>query len=306
MELTPVQERTLDQVIRVEEFPLYRRELADDLRAELEERVGRELDALPEGQTLWLSKARLVDLHARCEGLFVGSLLGEGAFEYSAALARGQLLHRAVEIAVYRPDLVETELVALAIRQLRRDDPRFDTFAGLLTDDEAVDLEADAARQLVLFRASFPPPPRSWAPVVELSLRARLLDDRVVLSARPDLALGTPDPAEPMRGRRLLLELKTGADRPEHDEDARFYALVATLRFGVPPYRVATLNLDSGTWRPQNVTEDLLRSAVRRVADACRRAAALLSGAEPRLNAGPWCGWCPRAPGCPAAATREA
>ena len=35
----------------------------------------------------------------------------------------------------------------------------------------------------------------------------------------------------------------------------RFYALVMTLRFGVPPYRAASLFLESGTWQSEDVTE---------------------------------------------------
>jgi hypothetical protein len=212
------------------------------------------------------------------------------------------VVHRAVEIGVYRPALSEAELVDQAIVLLRRDDDRFDGFLELLGEAESAELEAEAVRRVVLFRNTFPPLPKSWAPAVELPLKASLAGDRVVVSVRPDLSLWTSDPADPMRARRLLIELKTGMERPEHDEDVRLYALAATLRFGVPPYRVATVNLDSGTWRAQDVTVDLLRGAVRRVADGCVRAAELLAGAEPELRAGAWCNWCARRPDCPAAA----
>ncbi len=81
----------------------------------------------------------------------------------------------------------------------------------------------------------------------------------------------------------------------------RFYALLMTLRFGVPPYRVASFFLESGAWQAEDVTEEALMHAADRVVAAARTAAALANGREPSLSAGPYCGWCPRAAVCPAA-----
>jgi hypothetical protein len=122
---------------------------------------------------------------------------------------------------------------------------------------------------------------------------------------RPDLVLGGPDREQPLRARRLVLELKGGQQRPEQEDDVRFYALVMTLTHGVPPFRLVNVNLQAGTCRVQDVTDDLLRSAVRRVADAADKAAQLLTGREPSLHGGPWCRWCPRSQTCPASTVRE-
>ena len=73
----------------------------------------------------------------------------------------------------------------------------------------------------------------------------------------------------------------------------RFYALLLTLRFGVPPYRVASLFLDSGEWQSEEVSEETLLHAADRVVAAARTAGAVLAGREPRLTPGAWCGWCP-------------
>ena len=67
-----------------------------------------------------------------------------------------------------------------------------------------------------------------------------------------------------------------------------------TLRFGVPPYRVASLFLDSGEWQAEDVTEETLFHAADRVVAAARAAAALMNGREAVLTAGVYCGWCPR------------
>jgi PD-(D/E)XK nuclease superfamily len=303
--LTSVQQRTLEDLMAggAADRPVFPADLPDRLRADLDARLAPVDEALREGEDLWITKARLIELHARCEGLYLASALGEGEFAFSLKLAIGNLVHRAIQVGVYRRHLTEAELVETALEQLCSDDA-FATFCRELSEADRAELEAEGVRQTILFRSLFPPFERSWTPAVEVPLSAELLGGRVVLRARPDICLGTADPEEPTRARRLLLELKTGFDTPDHDEDVRFYALVATLRFGVPPFRVATVNLETGGWRVQEVTEDLLGSAARRVADGCVRAAALLAGAEPRLRPGAWCGWCPRSLVCPVSSVR--
>jgi hypothetical protein len=81
----------------------------------------------------------------------------------------------------------------------------------------------------------------------------------------------------------------------------RFYALLITLRFGVPPYRVASLFLESGEWQAEEVGERELFHAAERVVTAARAAAALIAGRTPALSPGPWCSWCARSLTCPVA-----
>ena len=152
---------------------------------------------------------------------------------------------------------------------------------------------ADAAASLAQFRELFPPIPRGWQPVSEQSLRTRVAGGLVVLSGRLDLVLG--------RRRRLLIDFKTGDARPAHAEDMRFYALLCTLTFGRPPYRVASVFLQSMEWQAEDVTEGTLDLAAHRVIETATGAAELLGGATPDLTAGPHCGWCPRAATCPEA-----
>ena len=97
--------------------------------------------------------------------------------------------------------------------------------------------------------------------------------------------LGTPDRLEPNRATRLVVDLKTGSAYPEFAEDMRFYALVMTLRFGVPPYRAASLFLESGTWQAEDVTEEILQHAADRAIEAARAAAALVE--RPRARRSP-------------------
>jgi PD-(D/E)XK nuclease superfamily len=302
MALTPLQELTLaDLMASGLDRPRFDPDLARELRDDLESRLGPALSG--RGPPLWVTKARLVDIHQRCEGLFLANVLDEAPFSYSRQLAEGRLVHKAVEIAVYS-DIGEVELVERAVGRIREREPEFGRYLDLLGEVERAEIAGEAVRQLAWFRSVFPPLERSWNPVVEWGVRAELLGGRVILSARPDLVLGGVDRADPFRARRLVLELKGGQERPEQDDDVRFYALVLALRHGVPPFRVATVNLQSGTWRAQDVTPDLLASAARRVADGCLRAAALLGGTDPALRGGAWCTWCPRSPTCPSSTAR--
>jgi PD-(D/E)XK nuclease superfamily len=305
MPLTAVQERTMEELMaRGEERPRFRPELPAELAREIESRVAPSLNGLDDGASVLVTKGRLADLHQRCEGLFLANHLGEGAFEYGFRLAVGKVVHKAVEVGVYARDLSEAELVERVIERSAVDDAAFGDYVGVLDPIDRAELEAEAVRLTQVFRSTFPPLEKSWTPSVEMTHKVDLAEGRLVLHSRPDLSLGGTDQDDPLRARRIIIELKTGPDRPEHDEDVRFYALVAALFFGVPPFRVATVHLDSGRWRHQDVTEDSLRSAARRVADGCIRALAVLGGQAPRLRGGPWCRWCPRSPTCPSSSVR--
>ena len=174
----------------------------------------------------------------------------------------------------------------------------------VLSAPEQDDLLMEVARRTALFEGSFPPLRelrRDLSPIAELSMRAELLGGSLVVSGKVDLVLGRPDTAHPTRAQRLLIDLKTGGAYPEHAEDNRAYALLHTLRFGVPPYRVASFFLEGGTWQAEDVHEELLFHAADRVIATARAAASLRAGRDPLLTPGRWCNWCPRADVCPAA-----
>ena len=163
----------------------------------------------------------------------------------------------------------------------------------------------DAAKTLELFRSTMPPlrrMRRELAPSTEWHVRVELLGGAVVLSGTMDLVLGSGSAVEPGRATRLAIDLKTGRAWPEHAEDMRFYALLLALRFGVPPYRVATLYLESGEWQAEDVDQPVLDRAAERVIGAVRAAAASEAGRELELAPGPYCRWCPRTATCPVSA----
>jgi PD-(D/E)XK nuclease superfamily len=306
MQLTDPQRRTLERLIGTADRPIF----AADLRQRLVDRIegaARELE-LPDG--VWFGKEALNQL-ARCEGRFASKLQGEDPpFEHSVNTAAGVLAHKAIEVDVgARHDVDPHGAATIAADRLAEREERFAEFWRGLSAPEQDELLMDVVRTVTLFQASFPPLRqlrREMAPVTELPVRAELLGGDLTLSGKIDLVLGVPDRIEPGRATRLAVDLKTGGAWPEYAEDMRYYALLMTLRFGVPPYRVASLFLGSGEWQAEDVTEETLFHAADRVVAAARTAGSLLHGREPQLTPGTWCGWCPRAFTCPSAEPRSA
>lgn len=241
---------------------------------------------------IWVGKRRLQE-HDRCEGLLEAGLLGEGPqFEHSAGSAAGTLFHKAIEIDVATERGFDARTVCDRAVERLGSDAAFAGFWHGLDPFDRAEVLVDAGRRLTLFRDSFPPLRRGWAPQSEFRLRYRLAGGRVVLSGAPDLVMG--------RTRRLVIDLKSGGAWPEHAEDMRFYALLIALRCGVAPYRVATFFLDSGEWQAEDVTGRVLERAADRTASTILSAWRMLGGQVPVLQPGRHCGRCPRRSACPA------
>jgi hypothetical protein len=286
MLLTDPQRRTLDRLIGTAERPVF----AADLRQRLVDRIEGAARELELGEPLWLGKEALNQL-GRCEGRFAARLGGEDPpFEHSVNTAAGVLVHKAIEVDVGARDELEAHAIAaIAAERLAEREERFAEYWRARTGPEQDELLMEVVRK-----------------VTELGVKAQLLGGDLTLSGKIDLVLGVPDRLEPGRATRLAVDLKTGGAWPEYAEDMRFYALLMTLRFGVPPYRVASLFLDSGEWQAEEVGEETLFHTADRVVSAARAAGALLGGREASLTPGSWCGWCPRAFTCPSAEPRPA
>jgi hypothetical protein len=300
--LTDPQRRTLDRLIGQGARPVFDTELPARLAA----RIRDELGGLVFEPPLWLGKEKLKD-HGRCPGLFEAKVSGEGAaapFEHGERSATGVLVHTAIEVEVgVRDQLDPHVLAAKASERLVTREERFAEFWDRTDPVERDLLLMETVRAIELFRASFPPLRDlrgELTPITELRAKAELLDGGLVLTGKIDLVLGRQAKDDPA-ARRLVIDLKSAGAHPEYVEDLRFYALLLTLRFGLPPYRVASFFLDSGEWQAEDVTEETLGRAVDRVIRAARAAATLGAGASPELTPGPWCGWCPVAEACPAA-----
>ncbi len=274
------------------EWPEFDPELRRDLRGQLDDALGPLAAELGE-QHLWVTKYKLKEVHG-CEVRFVAEQEG---FVPSAATARGTVTHKAIELTLNLPgDTPPLDLVDEAIARLQ------DSVAGLAEwlrpcdDAERAELRGEVNDLLVKFLDCWPPLRPQWRPAPESRLNFDLFDGAIVLAGKVDLALGR---SEGTRAGKVLIDLKTGRQSPTHREDLRFYALIEALRLGVPPRRVATHYLDSGHLSVEDVTVDLLESAVARTVDGV---AAMVELQDPQRalakKPGPACSWCALAEDC--------
>lgn len=276
-----------------------------DMAQRLRDRIETAVRGLELREPLWIGKAHLGDL-GRCEGSFAAKLADEAPpFRHSSRSAAGVLLHKAIEVDVGSREYLEAwDVAAVACDRVVEREERFAEYWGELRPPDQDEVLMEVVRRVDLFRATFPPLKElrhELGPISELRVRAELLGGALTLSGQIDLVLGVPDRSDPSLATRLAIDLKSGGAYPEFVEDMRFYALLMTLRFGVPPYRGASLFLESGEWQAEDVSEVVLARAADRVIEAARTAAALTAGRDPELTPGVHCGWCPRAATCPSA-----
>jgi hypothetical protein len=301
LELSPAQRRTLDGLIGNDERPMFPLDLAQRLR----DRIDGAARAVEFAHPLWLGKSILNDL-GRCPGLFDAVREGErGPFQFSGRFAAGRLAHKAIELEVAGREDRDPHWLASSAAGRLVEDESFGAYWGQLDELRRDEALMEAAKLLELFRSTMPPlrrMRRDLSPSTEWSVRVELLGGGLILSGTLDLVIGAPAPTEPGRATRLAIDLKTGRAWPEHAEDMRFYALLLALRFGVPPYRVATLYLDSGEWQAEEVDRRVLERAADRVVEAVRAAAAIDSARKTPLRPGAYCTWCPRGATCPSSA----
>ncbi len=289
-EHNPAQLEVLEALgARPHERPEFDPRLRHELRAGLERRLAPVAERIPTGETLWVSKHLLSSVHG-CEGLFLAQEAAE--FAWTPQTARGTVAHKAIELSIsWRGDPASGELVDEAMARLIASHDRIGDYLGALGEGERAELHGEASERVNMFLECFPRLEARWRPVAESRLRADLNDDTVVLSGKVDLTVGR---AEGVRAGKVLIDLKTGGFSPTHRDDLRYYALIETLRLGVPPRLLASYYLDGGRLQDEVVTEDTLAVAFERVVDGAEAAVSLLhEGREPQLRPGAPCRWCP-------------
>ncbi len=298
---TPNQLRVIRELLEWDEglAPLrgptdVREGLRADLVAELEELTQRAAATVAQDdQRLSINKFDITSVH-KCEGLFVAP----DDFEWTVAKVRGRVVHRAIQksCAGRFREMVPLELAQEAVESMAEslDDPGLGDYLKGLDPSAMGELLSEAGAMLAAFSSDWPPIRPAMHPRIEPPVHVRLHEGRITLRGKYDLALG---PAG--RGPVVITDLKSGTDHPEHREEARYYALLETIRNGVPPIRVASYYLDGGWFQPEDVNEDVLRSAVRRTADAINLIVRLWwRQREPELSPGWHCRYCSSQPDC--------
>lgn len=303
--MTPTQERVWRELLAVgEPRPRTDPELVRSLRSYLEEGTAAAAALVPGDERLWLNKSALDALD--CEGRFLDRQ--ETPFAWTAPMVRGQVAHTAIEIdtegrRARKPDRV----LAFAWGELASRSDGAGRFVAGLGGVEADALRADVRKRLLAFRECFPTLPPSAETRTEVAFTVNLHGGRIVLKGVPDLVIGR---ATPTHRRMHLLDLKTGRRHRAHRHDMRLYALLATLKLGVAPFRVSTFYLDEAEWEHEDVDEGILEAVARTVVDKAQRAARLTFGQPDgrplQLVPGPACQWCGRAADCGARILAEA
>ncbi len=295
--MTPAQADTLT-MLREGPRPTFDPALRTELRRRLEEGVGDLAKLLD--RPLWAGKTPLGRVFS-CEAHEVAEQAQP--FDWNLANARGTVAHRAIDLSVHRDEPASPlTLVDTAIDRLSDDpDSSVGTFLAGLDDLDRAELRSDVNNLVSDFLDQWPPLKRSWRPTTEARLRAELCGGMVVLTGMVDLALGAPVGNE---AGRVFVELKSGATRAQHLDDLRLYALLETLRIGVPPRRLAVHGLDGGTLVVVDVSLDVLEAAVLRTIAGLRKLLELRLGLRSaQVTANPACRWCSARRTCEGAVT---
>lgn len=290
-QLTPVQSRTLDALRRSGPPLVFDQDLVAEIRTEMRSALDEFAERLRPNEQVFVSKHRISTV-LDCEEFH----LIPDDFEWKPATGKGQVAHRAIQLMLsWRGQPNPTDLVEEAMTRLADEERGIGAWiAGLSPADEA-DLRGQSVERVTKFMESFPPLDRRANPVTEAAVRWPN-DGPILLQARVDLMIGRPEGVE---SRKVIIDLKTGRPNARHRQDLGFYALVETLARSVPPRKVATFYLDAAEVHPEDVSERLLRTAIRRTLDGINAMVELESeGRPPVRRAGVTCRWCPLADEC--------
>lgn len=281
--------------------PRFGAEVATALRRRIEEALGPVAETAA-GGTLRVGKHDLGAVHA-CEAHWQSE---QGSFVWGPRTAYGSIAHRALRLSITgRGRPIPLDLVDMAVDAYEAESRGGDLGAYLRRAPEAevAELRAQANDVVVQFLECFPPLLREWRPRTDTPLLVNLCGGRISLRGKPDLAFGQSVGSQ---AGVVIVDLKTGGAYAHHLDDLRFYALLQTLRIGVPPHRVASYYLDSASFEAEDVTVGALEAAADRVVTGVTAIARLLDGrVAAAIRPGPTCRWCRRRDDCEGPAQLE-
>lgn len=260
--LTPTQVRTFNELLAIGgERPYAPPGIVEELAETVAAGTRAPLGAWTE-RTMWLSKSQLFTV-LRCEASLVADAATPRAHGLHPATAVGIVAHRAIQLAHTHPGRPVPEYVRVAVAGARGEE-QFGEFWNAADMGAQSDLLMQITSRVTAYLDSWPPLADAWNPRFEESMQAKI--GTLTLAARTDLVLGRPRGTGQQT--MLITDWKSGALRTDplgHYDEAMFYALVASLRHGVPPFRSTVYSLASGEWTDPDVTADALRASARQV-----------------------------------------
>lgn len=299
--LTPRQMRTLDGLLAIGmKRPICPPGLATELETRLKDHTAEAVAAWT-GRSLYVSKSQILTA-LRCEGQLAADASAPRT-GMNGAMAVGSAAHRAVQLSYTHPNRPVAEYVKQAVIGARSADEGLDAWWAGAGASAQSDMLMQITSKVVNFIDDWPPLDPSWSPRFEEPIAAKI--GRLTLSCRADMVIGRP--RADLRQSVLIVDLKTGAIKDEHKTEAMFYALVATLRYGVAPWRSTIYSLASGEWTDADVTTDELYAITDQVGEAVRRIVAVLTESRAaELTPGDHCRWCPLKSTCPSSSLLQA
>lgn len=301
--LTPVQQRVAGDLLALgEERPVADPSWGPELAAWIDDALVEHAPLVGPRQ-LWVSKGSIAGVLG-CE---THHLATKGDFAWTTDIAKGVVIHHSIALAAAGSQAPPRDLAYAAIDQARSAGGRsLGTWLRDLSEHETAALVAEAVVGIDGFLSAFPPLKAAWHPVAEFPVAATFAGGKVRVTGRVDLALGSnrPGPDRLLRRRRMLIEVKTGRPRAQHRAEHLLYALLETIKSGVAPFRSATYYTD-GTWVADDITEEVLMVAGRRLIDATQRLIELGDGRDPTKQPGWQCTFCPLAEQCPEKAAQD-
>jgi len=297
--LTPRQLRTLDVLFSLgTERPYSTEGLASKLHDTILQKT-QNIGSLWTEKKFFLSKSQFLSVN-RCEEAFVYEASRPREFSDSAraAMAAGSVAHRAIQISNTHPDRPVNEYIRLAVAGCRSADQDLDEWWSQQDTSIHSDILTNASSKVTNFLDDFPPLDARWAPRFEEPLGTTI--GSVKVSSRADLIIGRP--RGDFKQTMMLIDLKSGAVRDEHLLEAHFYALIATLRYGVAPWRSLVYSLSSGEYTDPDINEDVLFEVANQFALAANTIVGLLTEKqEATYGPGDHCRFCPLVSSCPQA-----
>ncbi len=280
--------------------PTFAPDVGPTLRARLEGELAplaARLDA-----PLFVNKSTLSQVLG-CEGHWEAEVTA--GFEWSVPVAVGQIAHAAIAQSFHRRDGASPDDLVDSVLDRLADDEQSSvgSWIAVLDEGERADLRGLAIDRVAGFAELWPPMRPGRTLRTETAVRVELAGELIQLSGRPDLTIGSPSGTT---AGKVVIDVKTGRSRGAHLDDLRFYALLETIKLGVPPFRLVTQYLESGRVDVRTVTLDDLEAAVRRATEGVTRMLELRLGLRSAaLRPGRHCRWCPARITCPSAATGD-
>lgn len=285
-ELNPLQQAVIDALGIPPEWEPLPQQVIETLENQLISALEPIAGSFTAEAPLRINKHHIATVHG-CEKFHV--LQRQAAFAWNINTVRGTIAHKGIELLLnWREPVIPAEIVDAAITSVA-ENPRESAsgFLVSLTAHEMAELRGGVLGAVTNFIECFPPIKAQWRPMVEYSASYSLFDGSIIFSSRMDLVLGGP-------GKKVIIDVKTGRLTPTHRDDLRFYALVESLRSRQTPRQLGSYSLDSARLESENVTHELLQSAVRRTAEGTLLIADLVQKTrEPQVRPGAQCRWCP-------------